>query len=123
MTEYMPKVGDRVRATLGENVLVGTVQCTDQDYTEVAVSDGRSWMAVWHHDGWQFEQVVEVPTKFGAVIRNNDGRLFTLADLTPTSQEPWVELLEAGRRLRYEWASTATATEGGFTVLFEGVDE
>lgn len=113
MNDYVPRIGDRVRATLGENVLVGTVRDTDQDSTEIAVSDARSWTTVWHHDGWQFEQVVELPTKIGAIIRLSDGALWVRRN---RETFPWgtIEGLFAE-------ASDREVLIIGFTVEFEGI--
>lgn len=66
--------------------------------------------------GSSFEQVVKVPTKFGAVIRRADGVQFTLAEPDASDTLTWF-----GRSAG--WASPDVATSGGFTVLFEGVDE
>lgn len=119
--KYVPKVGDKVRATLGENVLVGRI-----DYTAESASV-QSWLVVPDGvedvdpyllsgaDGWHFEQIVSVPTKFGAVIRRADGVLFTLCEM-PDS-DGWFG--SGGLR----WAEQDEATAGGFTVLFDGVDE
>ncbi|UXO93881.1 hypothetical protein Pan2_62 [Pseudanabaena phage Pan2] len=116
MSDYTPKVGDRVRATLGENVLVGIVEYADRAFAEVRVNDSLSLFPLYLSLGWQFERVVEVPTKFGAVIRRADGQVS--ANLLPHSvdNQPWAT--DAG-----DWVSTDEATDGGFTVLFEGVGE
>lgn len=73
MTDYMPKVGDRVRATLGESVLVGIVtdagNASDNSWIDLKIHDDAFDLQLWYSDGWRFEQVVEVPSKFGAVIK------------------------------------------------------
>ena len=111
--KYMPKVGDKVRATLGENVLVGeVVTIANYELFDIALGDPRdSVVRVFDSDGWLFEQIVSVPSKFGAVIRRADGRLFSL--VAPTIW--WSDLGQS--RIASE------VTEGGFTVLFDGVDE
>lgn len=114
MSEYMPKVGDRVRATLGENVLVGGFEYADRLAAEIRVNG--SLFSLFLPDGWQFEQVVEVPTKFGAVIRRADGTVFLLAEPRSADGTDW---FGAG----CGWHRPHEATEGGFTVLFEGADE
>lgn len=116
MSGYMPMVGDRVRATLGENVLVGIVEYADRAFAEVRVNDSPSPFPLYLSLGWQFEQVVEVPTKFGAVIRRADGTVFLLAEPSSADGTDW---FGAG----CGWHRPHEATEGGFTVLFEGVDE
>lgn len=110
MSGYVLKVGDRVRATLGENVLVGTWGVSEGGLCNRIVLDsghviGQEW------DGWQFEQVVEVPTKFGAVIRKPEG-------------DVWVQHGD-GQWYDVEGCECTNADieRGGFTVLFEGVDE
>lgn len=115
MSGYMPMVGDRVRATLGENVLVGVVSYVDREGPNVDLGSAAR-VPCLYVDGWQFEQVVELPAKFGAVIRRADGQVS--ASLLPHSvdNQPWAT--DAG-----DWVSTDEATDGGFTVLFEGVDE
>jgi len=117
----MPKFGDKVRATLGENVLVGVIH---REHNNVI---SRAWQIIpagvedvdpyvlSSDDGWHFEQVVSVPTKFGAVIRRADGVLFTLCE--PGQSDGWFA------RGVIRWAEQDEATASGFTVLFDGVDE
>ena len=124
MNGYVPKVGDKVKATLGESVIVGKVaEITMQNNYPMVVDvfvgphtfDNVALIA-HGSNSWQFEQVVSVPTKFGAVIRRADGELFTLIDCNDRYSLPW---WNAGST----WAKESDVTEGGFTVLFEGVDE
>ncbi len=122
MTDYTPKVGDRVRATLGENVLVGEVEYAQEGVIELRCNGSLfpllyrdSWQPLYR-DSWQFEQVVEVPTKFGAVIRRADGVKFTLVHPDPADRV-WMRANDED-----SW-SDGGALYGGFTVLFEGVDE
>lgn len=120
MSGYTPKVGDKVRAMLGESVIAGEVVVTvnNGEIFDIALGDPRdSVVRLFDAEGWHFEQIVEVPTKFGAVIRRADGAVFSLIDLGDRHYLlPWWERGEA-------WSSTERATAGGFTVLFEGVDE
>ena len=119
---YTPRVGDKVRATLGENVLVGVVIYASEysyesgqvvDLRLSGVADEDEW-SLQTGDGWQFEQVVSVPSKFGAVIRRADGVHFALTEMQDGS--PWFGS-------HFGWATGAQATQDGFTVLFDGVDE
>ena len=128
MNKYVPKVGDKVRATLGESVIVGTVDFRSNAGDQTVVLHGisgphptidRVWL--WDKDNWQFEQVVSVPTKFGAVIRRADGRAHALVDPKAADGLPWV--WSSPDTEWDSWATTEEATAGGFTVLFEGVDE
>jgi hypothetical protein len=55
----MPKVGDKVRATHGENVLVGFVFYVSHNFVEVdprLPSQELYVLAV--EDGWHFEQIM-----------------------------------------------------------------
>lgn len=121
MSEYVPKVGDKVRATLGESVIVGKVAeiKMQKNYpTVVDVSVGPhtfDTVSLIAHgsNSWQFEQVVSVPTKFGAVIRRADGKTLIRDN---EYAFPWTD--DKGNGFKSE-----LAVEGGFTVLFEGVDE
>ena len=113
MNAYVPQVGDKVRATLGKNVIVGEVEYCANGGVEIRV--GRELFPVLVA-GWQFEQIVSVPTKFGAIIRRADGVLFVLAD--PRGIDD-VWFANDGNR----WCFRENATEGGFSVLFDGVDE
>lgn len=121
MSEYMPKVGDKVRATLGENVLVGEVLSTTGgegfgsglwlDITGLPKSDE----VFVEHGVWTVEQVVSAPSKFGAVIRRADGQLFAFTARRQKSC-PWLSPIDG-------WVSDRFATDGGFTILFDGIDE
>jgi hypothetical protein len=66
---------------------------------------------------WHFEQLVSVPTKFGAVIRRADGVLLSLQD-TKNRDDRWLAPSD-----NWQWCDDADAAAGGFTVLFDGVDE
>lgn len=114
--KYVPKVGDKVRATLGENVLVGDVseQCAD-DLVEVLLAEDEC--LTLDLSLWQFERVVSVPTKFGAVIRRADGVMLSLQDAEARNNR-WLAPSDG-----WQWCDDAEATAGGFTVLFDGVDE
>jgi hypothetical protein len=113
--KYVPKVGDKVRATLGENVLVGGVASTNGGDITIWPDSVRWSFTVRLSDGWHFEQIVSVPTKFGAVIRRADGMILQLSD-------PWVVASRWFTKTG-DWFNDEEATAGGFTVLFDGVDE
>jgi len=117
MTDYMPKVGDKVRATLGESVVVGeVVVIATHELMDIALGDPRdSVVRVFEVDGWHFEQVITVPSKFGAVIRRADGKVYSHSGLH--HERPWMPNAP-------EFAvSGEAATAGGFTIEFDGVDE
>lgn len=122
MNEYVPKVGDKVKATLRDTVVVGEVEdwgnSPDTGYVSITpqgLQQRSSTIRCWRGDGWAFEQIVSVPTKFGAVIRRADGEVFILAGPDDDCEE-WKHR-ESG------WWGDEEATFAGFTVLFEGVDE
>jgi hypothetical protein len=75
--EYTPKVGDKVRATLGENVLVGGVNDTDGfTWLDIRFSDESTAVATLYiGDGWRIEPMLELPTLPGAVIEC-EGRIY-----------------------------------------------
>lgn len=118
--KYTPKVGDKVRATLGENVLVGEIWGWDTRSVgvvwELRIAGVPESIDLVSSDGWQFEQVVSVPSKFGAVIRRADGEMLTLADPAALAGRGWYSRFT-------DWVGREQATAGGFTVLFDGVDE
>ena len=110
MNDYVPRIGDRVRATLGENVLVGHWG-RGIILNQICLDSGHVISQEW--DGWQFEQVVEVPTKIGAIVRLSDGTLWVRRD---RETFPWgaIEGLFAE-------ASDSEVLIMGFTVEFEGI--
>lgn len=116
--KYMPKVGEKVRATLGENVLVGSVQMVEEYpesfYVEIDVPPADTF-GLSSADGWQFEQVVSVPTKFAAVIRRADGRRFTRVTVGEEYQS-W-----AYENDQYFFDTTVVVRDG-FTIEFEGLN-
>ncbi len=114
---YTPRVGDKVRATLGESVIVGRHTNTMHNNGVHIAPEGADFPLVLRiNDGWVFEQLVSVPSKFGAVIRRADGELF-VKDM-PGAPREWLSVDGNGIP-----ATESMATEGGFTVLFDGVDE
>lgn len=123
MNKYVPKVGDKVRATLGESVIVGDITYEFEggrigrpEGWEVCPDGSVRSAQVWLSEGWHFEQVVSVPTKFGAVIRRADGVKFVLV-YHDMGIPGWM------RSDDDDAYPAEYATAGGFTVLFEGVDE
>lgn len=121
---YTPKVGDKVRAVLGKSVIVGEVADVEMlsgcplrvDVYPTDRSFDRVTLVVGGAFSWHFEQVVSVPSKFGAVIRRADGVVFVLAEPEAADNLVWFGFLHG-------WATPADATAGGFSVLFDGVDE
>lgn len=120
MSEYMPKVGDRVRATLGENVLVGTWGVGGGGLCNRIVLDichviGQEW------DGWQFEQIVELPSSPWALVGHptDSGYIPYLRD----RKGNWHEIGDDGRSLPVDEGTVRHYLGRGFTVWFEGVDE
>ncbi len=114
MNDYVPKVGDKVRALLGESVVVGEVldTCFRDIRNLVEIDTGvESYAACDISDGWHFEEVVSVPSKFGAVIRRADGEVFRAGN-----DGTWWSRFAEG-------CGPDRATAGGFTILFDGVDE
>ena len=66
------KVGDRVRATCGESVIVGTVMDVDEDGTEVNVGSdaGRYFLP----DAWIIEVIAPpIPDVVGTIVRDTNG--------------------------------------------------
>lgn len=114
MSEYTPKVGDRVRATLGENVLVGDVSYVDREGPNVDLGSAAR-VPCLYVDGWQFEQVVEVPAKLGAIIRLHRGVPFLLVRV---AENKWWSIPSG-----LHYTNADVLDQAGFTVLFEGVDE
>jgi hypothetical protein len=114
---YTPKVGDKVRATLGENVLVGEV-----DHTNHTNHGGEfrivvnGWATVWFNRSWHFEQVVDVPTKPFAVVAIDTNRAFFVR----TGTDDWMNT--------YNGSSASDSTirglirDEGYRVVFEGVE-
>ena len=120
MTDY--RVGDRVRCTLGENVLVGTVQWVGEDGTcEVLVAPWTE-IAAYPSDGWHIEKVSPpLPTKVGAIVRSNhDGRSFVLVNnLKPVDEPRWFTL---GKGNLGWFTDEELLRNDSFEVIFEGVD-
>jgi hypothetical protein len=114
--KYVPKVGDKVRATIGDDAMVVKGRVKDVTSAGCKLHVGQLpdfWC--WHEDPWHFEQIVSVPTKFGAVIRRaKDGKVFSF---TAPMQKPCPWLGRDG------WCDENAATAGGFTIEFDGVDE
>lgn len=118
MTEYIPKVGDKVRATLGENVLVGEVTGSFTDAEQeivVAHFSKESHFVFVVSDGWHFEPFVELPTLPGAVIECEDVLWSYAGD---DDRLTW-RALSNGR----PWATDTYFTGKQFIVHFAGVQK
>ena len=108
--DYAQFEGKKVRATSGENVLVGVFSATSPYTGYVDVAIGAIWIAL---NEWKFELVRELPTRKGAVIRLENGDVWVRDG---GLHLPWLDL-------ETEIWRTADEIEGDFTVLFEGVDD
>ena len=108
---YAQFVGKKVRATSGENVLVGVFSAgfPKTGYVDVDAI-GTIWITL---DEWKFELIRELPTRKGAVIRLENGDVWVRDG---GLHLPWLDL-------ETEIWRTADEIEGDFTVLFEGVDD
>jgi hypothetical protein len=120
----MIAVGSKVRATLGSTVIEGEVTTLSEnlgDGYEITVQDKPLVVVdLWNADGWHFEELTPLPTLVGAVVRNDaDGSLYVRQPVAPGVYEPypWREIIEDGEI----WGDN-TVAEGGFTVLFGGVE-
>ena len=114
MTDF--KVGDRVRATLGENVLVGEVAAVPVA-DELEVNIGEEWPRYISPGRWQVEKMAPpLPTKFGAVVRNTKTGMVYMRGNNGTTM-PWVDSYHGDT-----WADHGVS-DGGFEVIFEGVDD
>ena len=124
----MPKVGDKVKATLGENVLVGTVRELSGDFdprsTFVTIDvpeAGNDYLYIYAADGWQFEQVVSLPSKPWALVGHP-----TDYDYVPYLRDrvgDWHEVGPEGHALPVDEETVRHYLGRGFTILFDGVDE
>ena len=110
---YAQFEGKKVRATSGENVLVGVFSAASPlaGYVDIGAIDAI-WIAL---DEWKFELIRELPTRKGALIRVKNGDLYVHDG---SSILPWINLEEAGGSWR-----DPDEIEGDFTVLFEGIDD
>lgn len=116
MTDF--KVGDRVRATLGENVVVGVVTAVGSAPSTIQVEPDGAGHCLWLTvpAGWHIEEVPPpLPTKVCAIVRRADGELF----------------VRRGGRKVLHWCPAygildelrdSEVSNGGFKVIFEGVE-
>lgn len=117
---YIPKVGDKVRATLGENVLVGKVTYSNPSTgsADILVGMVPSFaIGLYGPDGWHFERVIDVPTKPFAVVASADNKKGYVRE----SGGAWTSVISG------LGASDATIADlirdEGYRVVFEGIDE
>ena len=68
------KVGDRVRATCGESILVGTATDINVGGVGVEVLCGGGNCRYWLPAGWTFEVIAPlIPDVVGTIVRDRDG--------------------------------------------------
>ena len=68
------KVGDRVRATCGENVIVGTVTWLDDNDLEVDTGDTFGTIGIGRPAAWSIEVIAPpIPDVVGTVVLDKDG--------------------------------------------------
>ena len=109
--DYAQFEGKKVRATSGENVLVGVFSAASPltGYMNINAINAI-WIAL---DEWKFELIRELPTRKGAVIQTESGEVWVHDG---GLHLPWLDL-------ETEIWRTADEIEGDFTVLFEGIDD
>lgn len=119
------KVGDKVKATLGESVVVGEVNHVADNYVGIDIDPiseggkGSAEVMAWSIDGWNIEVIQDLPTRAGALIRNNrDGALYVRLSSDRGAAYEWADMGDIG----VTWGDD-TVAEGGFEILFGGVDE
>ena len=110
---YAQFEGKKVRATSGENVLVGvfSIAFSNAGYVDVDAI-GPIRIALYK---WKFELTRGLPTRRGAVIRLENGDAYVYDG---SNHIPWLKLKSNGGA----WFD-ADEIEGDFTVLFEGVGD
>ena len=111
--DYAQFEGKKVRATSGENVLVGVFGIVNSVVVYVDV-DTIGPVSIVSHE-WKFELIRKLPTRKGAVIRLENGDAYVYDG---SNHIPWLKLESDGGA----WFD-ADEIEGDFTVLFEGVDD
>ena len=125
MSDYIPKEGDRVRATLGKNVLVGVVDGVSDELVAITPDVPRdisySLLSLRKSEGWTFEYIINLPEKIGAIVRNDStGCSYVLAPHdSPGSPYVWLRIFGKNSGA---YVGPVSVTEGGYTVLFEGID-
>lgn len=117
MTDYIPKVGDKVRATLGENVLVGRVSLAGKFYLEIDLSSEVAF-GITEGEGWRIEPILELPTLPGAVIEC-EGQIWMRNQ--PNSYDPWVSYED--KEIESDQRPDGYFTGKQFTVHFAGVQK
>lgn len=121
MTEYVPEVGHKVRATLGESVVIGRVGRADGNVVDVVVNDADYVLvAASPINGWRFKRIQELPTKRWAMVGHP-----TEPSWSPYifDGEQWWEISRGGRVIRSnEETVRSFVDDDGFTDLFDGVD-
>ena len=110
--DYAQFEGKKVRATSGENVLVGVFGIVNSVVVYVDV-DTIGPVSIVSHE-WKLELIRELPTRKGAVIRVENGDIMVNDG---KARQPWINLEAAADG----WCDP-DEIEGDFTVLFEGVD-
>ena len=70
----MIKVGDRVRATCGESVIVGTVKGREEGWISVALDGDGDYRRFLALDQWTVEILPPpIPDVVGTIVRDRDG--------------------------------------------------
>ena len=85
------KVGDRVRATCGENVIVGTVTYLDEGDLEVDTGDAFGTIGVGRPADWNIEVIAPpISEVVGTIVRDADG------DTWQRASSGWLIISEDG---------------------------
>ena len=88
MSEQNIKVGDRVRATCGESVVIGTVASQQGEVVEVLVDGDASRFFRSH---WSIEVIAPlIPDVVGTIVRDADG------DAWQRASSGWLIISEDG---------------------------
>jgi hypothetical protein len=115
----------KIRATLCDTVVVGEGERSEDrnGFWLIKVDTGLAEVACYDFDGWQFEVLTSLPDKVGAVVRNSRENVLyvRISDdyASDNGAYPWLTL---GCIDGQVWGDD-TVADGGFTVVFDGVDE
>ncbi|MGL4997998.1 MAG: hypothetical protein ACRC5T_03270 [Cetobacterium sp.] len=123
--KYVPSVGHKIGATLGENHLVGVVDSvTSRGILGLDLELAGDCVFLDMTDPWVFRRIQELPTGLGAVVQTpEDGQVYVLVDPEDRGDESWFIKDSYSPRSggHSHWVTSEALKKTEFTVISEGV--
>lgn len=121
MSNYRPKVNDKVQATLGDSIIVGVVvgvfvgRSSTSDRVQIGIQ-GSEYYEWFSTTEWKFKKLAMLPYKLGAIIQARTEASGFVTFLARSGPGEWCTV--PGLAI---WTDLDVLKAHSFEVLYEGI--